>query len=280
MRKIMDSYGKINLSLDVIERRRDGYHNIDTIMQLIDIKDEVTLEEIPEKTCKITCSNPVIPRDEANLVYKAWKLFQEKTGYDKGLKIHLEKRIPQAAGLAGGSSNAATVLKYLNGQAGSFLTVKDLMTLGREIGADVPYFFCEKTVRAQGIGDVFDELPSLKGTPVLILNNGREVSTKEIYQRLTPSKTSSIDSVAQAIQEGSLEKLAVFAYNSMEKVVFDLHPELGEIKKEVQNLGALYSLMSGSGATIFGVFKDEKALDRAYQEVKDKYPLVIKTRMI
>lgn len=276
----LDSFAKINLSLDVLEKREDGYHNIDTIMQLIDLKDEVVIKTIEENKCIIECSNPKVPVDHHNLVYKAWRKVMDSTGKEQGITVKIQKNIPMAAGLAGGSSNAASVMKGLNELLSLGLSQKELMDMGVAIGADVPYFFVGKTVRATGIGNIFEEIPMRKTLHLLIVNNGTEISTKNVYEKIIPSGGSRMEEVAKAISQGDLDSLKRVSYNTMEKVVFQMHPEIGEIKERLLTLGADTALMSGSGATVFAVFQSEEKLDEVYDIVKDDYSVVKKSKTI
>lgn len=276
----LDSFAKINLSLDVLEEREDGYHNIDTIMQLIDMKDDVEIKLIDENKCIIQCSNPKVPSDHNNLVHKAWRKVLDYTGKEQGIAVKIKKNIPMAAGLAGGSSNAAAVMKGLNELMSLNLTQKELMELGLSIGADVPYFFVGKTVRATGVGNIFEEIPMKETLPLLLVNNGTEISTKEVYDRIIPSSASRIDEVSKAISQGDIDSLKTVSYNTMEKVVFQMHPEIGDIKERLLTLGADAALMSGSGATVFSIFKSKDKLDEVYNIVKDDYSVVKKSETI
>lgn len=278
--KIIDSFAKINLSLDVLEERDDGYHNIDTIMQMIDLKDEIVVKVIEEPICIIECNKTGVPLDEHNLVHKAWEKISEYTGIKKGIFVKIVKKIPVAAGLAGGSSNAASVMKAMNEIFALKLTKEELMEIGVSIGADVPYFFLEKTARATGVGNLFEEIEPLIAEGLLIINNGREISSKEVYDEIRPSLESRIDKVVFAIKEQNLESLKECAYNTMESVVFQKYPEIEDIKDRLYQLGADFVLMSGSGATVFSISKSTSMRDEIFQKIKDDYPIVIKSRTI
>lgn len=278
--KIIDSFAKINLSLDVLEERDDGYHNIDTIMQMIDLKDEILVKAIEEPKCIIECNKAGVPLDQNNLVHKAWKKVSEYTGIRKGIFVKIEKKIPVAAGLAGGSSNAASLMKAMNEIFALKLTKGELMEIGVSIGADVPYFFLEKTARATGVGNLFEEIEPLIAEGLLVVNNGREISSKEVYDEICPSSKSRMDKVVSAIKEQNLESLKECAYNTMEGVVFRKYPEIQDIKERLYQLGADFVLMSGSGATVFSISKSTSIRDEIFQKIKDDYPIVIKSRTI
>lgn len=281
MKKICkDSFAKINLSLDVLEQRIDGYHNIDTIMQLVDLKDTIEMENSNDNHCHIICDNPSIPTDHNNLVYRAWKNIIDYCNIDRGVHIHINKNIPVAAGLAGGSSNAASVMSGLSELWELNLSTEELMEIGTKIGADVPYFFEGEIVRATGIGNQFQKISKIQNYPILLVNNGLEISTKEVYGKIKSSKFSTIDKVVEAIEDDNLLDLAKFSYNTMEKVVFKDHPEIGRIKDELKSYGADVSLMSGSGATVFGLFRTPEKLEKVYQQMKYEYKYVIKSTLL
>ncbi len=276
----LDSFAKINLSLDVLEEREDGYHNIDTIMQLIDLKDVIEIECIDQNECIIECNNQNIPLDHTNLVHKAWEALKKYTGIQQGIKVHIQKNIPVAAGLAGGSSNAAAVIKGLNEILGLNLSKEEMMEIGIGIGADVPYFFMGKTARATGVGNIFEEISPLKTEGVLIVNNGREISSKEVYEDIETSEKSKIGKVVSAIENQDLNALRESAYNTMEKVVFEKYPKIHDIKNRLLSLGADVVLMSGSGATVFAITNTLEKRNGIYEELKEDYPIVFKAKTI
>lgn len=276
----LDSFAKINLSLDVLEEREDGYHNIDTIMQLIDLKDVIEIECIDQNECIIECNNQNIPLDHTNLVHKAWEALKKHTGIQQGIKVHIQKNIPVAAGLAGGSSNAAAVIKGLNEILGLNLSKEEMMEIGIGIGADVPYFFMGKTARATGVGNIFEEISPLKTVGVLIVNNGREISSKEVYEDIETSEKSKIGKVVSAIENQDLNALRESAYNTMERVVFKKYPEIQEIKNRLLSLGVDVVLMSGSGATVFAITNTLEKRNGIYEELKEDYPIVFKAKTI
>lgn len=276
----LDSFAKINLSLDVLEEREDGYHNIDTIMQLIDLKDVIEIECIDQNECIIECNNQNIPLDHTNLVHKAWEALKKYTGIQQGIKVHIQKNIPVAAGLAGGSSNAAAVIKGLNEILGLNLSKEEMMEIGIGIGADVPYFFMGKTARATGVGNIFEEISPLKTVGVLIVNNGREISSKEVYEDIETSEKSKIGKVVSAIENQDLNALRESAYNTMEKVVFEKYPKIHDIKNRLLSLGADVVLMSGSGATVFAITNTLEKRNGIYEELKEDYPIVFKAKTI
>lgn len=269
MKKIvMDSYGKINLGLDVLYKREDGYHEINTIMQQISLKDTLTIEENKDDII-LQCNKSDLPLDSTNLVYKAWEKLKEKTNIKRGIKITIDKQIPIAAGLAGGSSNAATVLKALNFLWELGLKEEELMSIGVEIGADVPYCIMGGTAYAEGIGEKLTPLKAFKEKSILLVNPGIGVSTEYVYKNLKLEKSPRVNmkKIILDIEMDNIKSLGENIKNVMEEVVIKEHPIIKQIKKEMKEYGALGALMSGSGPTVFGLFDDK---DKA-NYCKDKF---------
>ena len=258
---IIESYGKINLSLDVLYKRNDGYHELNTLMQQVDLKDTLTLKEIKEGII-IECNNSDVPLGSANLVYKAWEKIKERTGVNKGIHIKIDKQIPLASGLAGGSTNGAAVLKGLSELWQLNLGEEELRGIGVEIGADVPFCIMGGTAYAQGIGEKLKKLKPFSNKLVLLANPGIEVSTAYVYNNLVLNKDKrvDIDRLIRYLEEGNLKGLAENMVNVMEEVVVKDHPIISEIKKDMMKYGALGALMSGSGPTVFGIFDDEEKM--------------------
>lgn len=266
----LDSYGKINLSLDVLYKRDDGYHEINTIMQQIDLKDTIILKD-REKGIKIESNEKGVPLGPSNLVYKAWEQIRNKTGIDRGVHITIEKNIPLASGLAGGSANAATTLKGLNTLWNLNLSQEELMELGANIGADVPFCILGGTAHAQGIGEKLKPLNSFSNKLVLLANIDVPISTAQVYENINPNSMDNridIHRLIQYIQEDDLPSLAKNMANVMEKVVIPKYPIIQKIKEIMVGYGALGSIMSGSGPTVFGLFDDEAKLYRCKEELE------------
>lgn len=277
---ILESYGKINLSLDVLYKRQDGYHELNTIMQEIQLKDTIILREI-EKGVKIECNNKSLPLNEDNLVYKAWEKIVDKIGQERGIYIKLNKQIPIAAGLGGGSSNAAVVLKGLNTLWDLNLSQEELMDIGVQIGADVPFCIIGGTAYATGIGEKLVKLPPFKDKLILLVNPGIPISTAKVYDNLQlNSKTNSVDinKIIQCIEARELSELGKSMINTMEDTVIKQYPVIAKIKKDMLKYGALGSLMSGSGPTVFGLFDNMDKLYKCKRELEKKYPIVIATK--
>jgi len=276
---ILESHGKINLSLDVLYKREDGYHELNTIMQEIELKDTIILREI-NKGIEIQCNNKELPLDETNLVFKAWEKIVDKVGENRGIHITLDKQIPIAAGLGGGSSNAAAVLKGLNELWDLKLSQEELMDIGVEIGADVPFCIMGGTAHARGIGEKLTKLKPFSGKMLLLANPGIFVSTEKVYNNLDLNcgENINIEEIISFMEKGNLLKLGQNMANTMEKTVINKHPIIDEIKKEMLKHGALGSLMSGSGPTVFGLFDQEEKLHKCKEELEKKIPLVIATK--
>ncbi len=273
MREItLKSHGKINLGLDVLYKRDDGYHEINTIMQQIDLSDTLTIRE-KEKGIVIKSHNKDLPLDSSNLIYKAWEKIQEKTGVKRGIEVTVDKKIPIAAGLAGGSSNAATVLKGLNELWDLGLKEEELQEIGVEIGADVPFCITGGTALAQGIGEKLTKLKPFKGKNLLLVNPGMQISTAEVYASLRPNgkKKMNMEKIVEFIEKNDIYSLAKHIVNVMEEVVVKKNPIISEIKKDLVECGALCSLMSGSGPTVFGLFDDLERLLFCKNKLANKY---------
>lgn len=262
MKKIvMESYGKINLGLDVLYKRQDGYHEINTIMQQISLKDTLVIEENKDNII-LQSNKKDLPLDSRNLMHKAWVKLREKTNIKRGVKIRIDKQIPIAAGLAGGSSNAAIVLRALNSLWELGLSEEELRNIGVEIGADVPYCIMGGTAYAEGIGEKLTKLKPFSGKSILLVNPGIEVSTEYVYKNLKIKKSPILDmeKIILDIEKDDMKSLGRDIKNIMEEVVTKEYPIIKEIKKEMKRCGALGALMSGSGPTVFGLFDDKDKL--------------------
>lgn len=280
---IIESYGKINLGLDILYKRKDGYHELKTIMQQISLKDIITIKEI-EEGIVIESNSSQIPLDSTNLVYKVWDKLRGLAINPKGIHIMIHKEIPVAAGLAGGSTNAASVLKGLNKFWNLGLSEEDLRIIGKDLGADIPYCIMGGTALAEGIGEKLTKLNDFSGKHILLINPGIGISTEDVYSKLNLEnvKRMDIEKIIESIENDDLESLAKNMTNGMEKVVIDENPIIGEIKEDILGCGALGALMSGSGPTVFGLFDDETKLDLCKKKLSKKYSkgLIIKAHTI
>jgi 4-diphosphocytidyl-2-C-methyl-D-erythritol kinase len=253
------SPAKVNLHLTVHGKREDGYHDIATLMQKISLYDEMTFS-LTAEGITVKCPGSPLPEDEGNIVYRAVKAYFSYVSYNRGIEIILKKNIPLAAGLGGGSSNAATTLLALNEMLGNSLSKDELITLGKELGADVPFFIFGKTAWAFGIGELLKEAEGIPLLWFVLINPGFAVSTKTVYDNLNLGLTKgAINYSIPRFQIGS--NFTEGLKNDLEKVTLKLYPLLNQLKKHLISCGALGALMSGSGPTVFGIFeKEERAL--------------------
>ena len=262
---------KINLGLDVLCRREDGYHELRMIMQTINMYDQLDMEISEERGIHITSNLPFIPTNENNLVYKAAKLLMDEFQVEQGLNVDLQKFIPVAAGMAGGSSDAAAAMIGVNRLFGLGLSVKELMKGGVKVGADVPYCLLRGTALAEGIGEKLRPLPPCPDCYVLIGKPGISVSTKFVYENLRANELKEhppIDRMLEALQWHNLYKIADYMGNVLETVTIPKYPVIEEIKNHMKEHGALNAMMSGSGPTVFGLFDDKETAERACEELR------------
>lgn len=263
---------KINLGLDILGKREDGYHEVKMIMQTIQMYDVLELHKKKEPGISLTVNVPFIPTDERNLVYRAAAMLMEEFHVQEGLSIRLDKFIPVAAGMAGGSSDAAAAMIGVNRLFQLGLSVKDLMERGVKIGADVPYCLLRGTALAEGIGDKLRALPACPDCYVLIGKPGISVSTKFVYENLRANELKShprIDEMLDAIQWHNLYKMADLMENVLETVTIPQYPIIAEIKNHMKEHGALNAMMSGSGPTVFGLFDDKVLAEHACEALRE-----------
>lgn len=252
---------KINLGLDVLGRREDGYHDVRMVMQTIGIYDRIIITKIPEDEIRIKSNLYFLPVNENNLMYKAAKLLKDKCGYSGGVDIDLNKFIPVSAGLAGGSTDAASTLFGINKLFDLSLSMQELMDIGVEIGADVPYCVMRGTALAEGIGEKLTPLDPLPRTWILIAKPPINVSTKLVYESLDMNgvdKHPDIDGLLDAIKRKDIQGVCGCMGNVLENVTVPLYPVINSIKNDMLEHGAINAMMSGSGPTVFGIFPDEK----------------------
>lgn len=250
---------KINIGLDVLRRREDGYHEVRMIMQSIRLFDRLTLTRTDMPGIHLTTNLSFLPVNKDNLVYRSASLLMEEFGIEDGLSIHLEKRIPVAAGMAGGSTDAASCMLAMNELYGLGLNKRQLMKRGVRLGADIPYCVLKGTALSEGIGEKLSTIPRMPDCYILIAKPGIHVSTRSVYSALELNDTTphpDIDRMIQAMKQRDLKDLCRHMGNMLETVTIPAHPEIEEIKRCMMANGALGSLMSGSGPTVFGIFDD------------------------
>lgn len=266
----LNAYAKINLGLDVIGRLPNGYHEVKMIMQSVGICDELTFEKQPSGIT-VTTDSGELPTDENNLIYRAAKLLLDTCSVKEGVRIHLTKRIPIAAGMAGGSTDAAATLKAVNQLFRFGKTKEELMELGVKIGADVPYCILGGTALAEGIGERLTPLPPMPDCHLLVAKPDINVSTKYVYTTLDAAPIlfhPDIDGMTAAIFAGDLTGITAKLGNVLETVTVPAHPIISKIKEKFLELGSDGVLMSGSGPTVFGIFSDKTAAEKAYASMK------------
>ena len=276
------AYGKVNISLDVVGKREDGYHLLSMIMQNIDLYDEI---EVEKQECGIIleCNKSYVPVDNRNLAYKAAEIFKERYDIVDGVKINIEKNIPVSAGLAGGSTDAAAVLKVMNKLFNVNATEEELMELGLKLGADIPYCIHGGTALCEGIGEIITPIKPFRDKIVVLVKPAFGVSTKEVYKNFNLEKVKQHPKTAEiinAIENDDLNFVASNMKNLLENVTLRKHKILIKIKEEMNACGAINPMMSGSGPTVFAFFDDMLKAQRCFEKMKKKYSDVFITRTI
>lgn len=272
MKFALPSFAKINWTLEILGKRPDGYHELRTLLQTVSLADELIFEPA-EQGIEIVCDHPDVPCDETNLVHRAARLLGNFAGIEKGIRVTINKRIPTAAGLGGGSSNAAVTLIALQKLWQFKLAPRDLFALGAKLGADVPFFFLGGTCLGVGRGDEVYPLGDIKADNILLVNAGIAVPTREVYLNL-PARLTNPDAVHKmptsfeaAYATVTTQDKQIRLHNDLEPPVLLRHPLLGEIKERLKQTGASGVLMSGSGSTVFAIFDSEAARTDAQGEL-------------
>lgn len=262
---------KINLSLDVLHKREDGYHEVEMIMTTIDLADRLHLTLLPEKKIHIECSASFVPTDERNLAFQAAKMMQERYEVNQGVSIYIDKHIPVAAGLAGGSSDAAATIKGLNQLWNLGLSLEEMVHLGTELGSDIAFCLYGGTALATGRGEKITPLPSLPPCWVILAKPTIGVSTGNIYQRLNLSKIEEhpdVEAMKKALEEGDFKQITAHLGNVLETVTLKEYPQVLQIKNQMKKFGADGVLMSGSGPTVFGLTQKQSRVQRMYNGLR------------
>lgn len=269
----LKAYGKINLGLDVIRKRPDGYHDLDMIMQMVDVYDDIIIEKKAGEEIVVKADAAVLSNGKDNLAYMAAKMLFDEFGIKSGVEITIHKRIPIAGGMAGGSSDCATTLIGINEMFNLGLSKQQLMERGVKLGADVPYCVLGGTAIARGIGEVLTPLPTPPQCHVIIAKPPISVSTAYVYGHIRPdeiTKRPDIEQMTLAIKEQDLNKLSDLLYNVMEEVTVSEYPVIEKLKSIMLEKGALNSIMSGSGTTVFGLFDDREKAQAAMKALDSK----------
>lgn len=268
----LKALGKINLGLDVLGRRENGYHDVRMVMQTVYLYDQITIKKRKSPGIGIETNLYYLPTNENNLAYRAAKLLKDEFDIKEGISIQLDKHIPVAAGMAGGSSNAAAVLFGMNRMFELGLTMEGLMERGVTLGADVPYCIMRGTVLAEGIGEVLTPLAPMPRCCVLLAKPPVAVSTKLVYEKLDSREIEEhpdIDGIMEGLKEENLLKIAGSMGNVLERVTIEEYPVIEQIKNVMKKDGALNAMMSGSGPTVFGIFDDRNQARTAAQRIKE-----------
>lgn len=269
----LKAFGKINLALDVLGRKPDGYHEVRMIMQTVGLHDRIDLYRTAEPGIRLETNLFYLPSNEQNLAYRAAALLFDEFGIEEGLSIRLRKFIPVSAGMAGGSTDAASVLYGVNRMFGLGLTTSQLMERGVKLGADIPYCIMRGTALSEGIGEKLTRLPSMPQCQVLIAKPGISVSTKVVYEsldamELKPEDHPDIDGMIEAINRQNIHEIAGKFGNVLELVTAGKYPVIGEIEQVMKAEGAVNAMMSGSGPTVFGLFTNPQAAQNAYERLR------------
>ena len=269
----LKALAKINLGLDVLRRKEDGYHEVKMIMQTINLHDQIHMKKIEEDEIRVRTNLYYLPTNENNLVYKAAKMLKDEFNLPGGISINLKKVIPVAAGMAGGSSDAAAVLFGMNKMYGLKLSMQELKDRGVKLGADVPYCIMRGTALAEGIGEKLTKLPAMPKCHILIAKPPINVSTKFVYENLHANDLKAedhppVDVQLEALKEGDLEKLVANMGNVLERVTVPEYPVINEIKQLMVDNGAMGAMMSGSGPTVFGIFTSYAKAKEAYEKIE------------
>jgi len=275
---VINSYSKINLILNILNRREDGYHEIETIMQSVNLADKITITE-KEDRIEIECNNPQVPVNNKSLAYRSAEKILKKYKIERGVKIKIDKNIPIAGGMAGGSANSAAILTGINKIFNLNLSNEDLREMGEELGMDVPFCLRNGTALALHRGEKILHLPPI--TPplwIIVINPGFEISTQWAYNNINLRKTkngrNNMEAMLIALKRGIPGEIAKNLFNSFEELIIKKYPEVGRIKDRLLNVGALGALMSGSGPTVFGIMQNKEEALKVYERLKQEYKLI------
>lgn len=278
---VIESSAKINLGLKIIKKRTDGYHEIQTILQQIGLFDQLKIKMV-SSGIHVVCQNENVPEDKRNLVYKAAQLLIQTAGIKNGVHVCIDKKIPVGAGLGGGSSNAAATLIGMNQLWGLGFDKNKLISIGKKIGADVPFFIFGNTAWATGIGDKLYKLPAAPTMWLALIFPNIHISTHWVYENLNLGLTrenNNIKMLEFALVNHNIFEIGRYLYNDLESVVIRKHPEIQEIKDVLCSMGAIGSLMSGSGSSVFGLFLNkEEAANVCRELIKNKNWTVFLTK--
>lgn len=270
---ILKGRAKINLTLDVVGKRENGYHDLEMIMQTVNLYDTIYIRKTKTEGIRLKANYSWLPTNEKNIAYRAAALFFERSGIKGSIAIEITKRIPVAAGLAGGSTDAAATLVGLNKLYGTGYSKQELMDMGLELGADVPFCVARGTMLAEGIGEKLTRLKSMPRTHVVLVKPPVSVSTAAVYKGLNINNIKThpdTKRVIKDLEEGNVEDIAANMANVLEEVTIPMHPVIAQIREDLVKQGAMGAMMSGSGSTVFGLFKSRAQAAKAAEYFKVK----------
>lgn len=275
------AYAKINLSLDVVRRRDDGYHDVNMIMQSLELHDTVDAE-LTDGGIEVTCDSGAVPNGEGNIAYRAARLMVDKCGRDCGVRIHIQKRIPVCAGLAGGSTDGAAVIRLMNSLLGADFDRATLESVAAQVGSDVPFCINGGTALAFGTGTQIKSLPSFGSHIVLLVKPPVDVPTPWVYKNLNLSEVEhpDIDGFISALERSDADSALATSGNVLESVTVTKYPIIKNIKSDMMNHGAKFAMMSGSGPTVFGIFENKDDAENAARFFKKSFDEVIVTKTV
>ncbi|RSK25479.1 4-(cytidine 5'-diphospho)-2-C-methyl-D-erythritol kinase [Bacillus sp. HMF5848] len=282
MKLLVKAPAKINLSLDVLGKRSDGYHEVEMVMTTVDLADRIELTLLPTKAIKIQSYSRFVPEDHRNLAYQAAKLLQDMFDVKQGVQISIRKLIPVAAGLAGGSSDAAATLRGLNQLWGLGLSLDELATIGAKIGSDVSFCVYGGTALATGRGEKIQHLPAPPHCWVILAKPTIGVSTADVYRNFELNKANrpDVQAMVSAIETGRFDDVCQHVGNALESVTLQMHPEVAHLKDQMKRFGADAVLMSGSGPTVFGLVKHDSRMQRIYNGLRGFCDQVFAVQML
>jgi len=275
------AYAKVNLALDVVRKREDGYHDLEMVMAPIELHDLIYIEEIDEGI-EITSNSYKMPTDERNIMYKVAKILIDRYEINKGVKIHIYKHIPTQAGLAGGSADGAAVLKAMNRMFHLHLSYQKLAEIGKEVGADIPFCVYQKMAVVKGIGEKLEFIDSDFDCYMLLVKPKKGVSTAKSFKSLDIPHAihPNINEMKEGIENNDYQKVVDSLANTLEAPSIKMVPEIEEIKKDLKKWKFDGALMSGSGSCVFGLTQDKEIVDLSYNYFKNKYYFVRKTKIL
>lgn len=273
MKLELQAYGKINLGLDVLRKREDGYHEVKMIMQTVKLHDTLFFESVEEDVIILSTNADGLPVNEDNLIYRACQMLKTEYKITDGIRIFLDKQLPVAAGMAGGSADAAAALIGMNRIFDIGLSKDKLMEYGVKLGADVPYCIMQGTALSEGIGEKLTAVSPMPECVLLLAKPPIDVSTKMVYENLHANELSShpdIDGIIEALSHQDLQGITDRMENVLETVTVTRYPVISEIKNCMTEMGAMQSLMSGSGPTVFGIFTEKETAEKAAEEIRNR----------